>query len=182
MSILSAIWANPWLLRFVSALFLLMSLTAAYLAWHHHVYQQGVEDTNEIRDIEAKKIADQYATALADANSKNQMRELALTNELSKESDQHLKDKKDAESKINNLLSDVRDSKLRLSVAISAAGRAKICASPAIGPGDNQSTITAELDGSTSEKLIQLTAEGDSAIRRLNACIDSYNSVREALN
>ena len=46
--------------------------------------------------------------------------------------------------------------------------------------GDKQDGTDAERQ--TIEALIDLVAEGDKAITKLNACVDSYNQVRDLIN
>ena len=53
-------------------------------------------------------------------------------------------------------------------------------ASPASGSDTGEAR--AELDRKVADSLIALTAEGDTAIRKLNACIDQYNTIKERLN
>ena len=48
---------------------------------------------------------------------------------------------------------------------------------PAPAAGDSRET-RAELDRSVAEALIAITADGDAAIRKLNACIDTYEKIR----
>lgn len=45
-----------------------------------------------------------------------------------------------------------------------------------------QSEIGSELERQTIEALISIAADGDKAITKLNACIDTYNEVRSQLN
>jgi len=48
--------------------------------------------------------------------------------------------------------------------------------------GSDAGEARAELDRKVADSLIALTAEGDTAIRKLNACIDQYNTIKERLN
>lgn len=48
--------------------------------------------------------------------------------------------------------------------------------------GSNTGETRAELDRTVAETLITLTAEGDTAIRKLNVCISQYNEIKEKLN
>lgn len=79
-----------------------------------------------------------------------------------------------------------KEDKLRADIAI---GERKLflpvkttCAVPATpdaptSAGDSRETRT-ELDRSVAEALIAITADGDQAIRKLNACIDTYEKLR----
>jgi Bacteriophage Rz lysis protein len=44
--------------------------------------------------------------------------------------------------------------------------------------GSDAGTASAELDRSTADALIAITAEGDAAIRKLNTCIQTYEQLR----
>lgn len=52
--------------------------------------------------------------------------------------------------------------------------------SPAAAGNSNQDA--AELERQTINALIDIVADGDKAIVQLNACIDSYNSVKDLIN
>lgn len=78
------------------------------------------------------------------------------------------KEKRDAEIKVNQLRADVAAGAVRLSV------RASCSASTAAGDTEAR----AELDPKAADDLITIAADGDQAIRELNACIDFYNNLR----
>jgi len=48
--------------------------------------------------------------------------------------------------------------------------------------GSNTGEARAELDRKVADDLIAITAEGDSAIRKLNTCINQYNKIKDKLN
>ena len=79
------------------------------------------------------------------------------------------KEKRDAQTKVDQLRADVAAGAVRLSV------RASCSASTAAG----DSEARAELDPKTADDLIAITADGDQAIIELNSCIDFYNKLRE---
>jgi len=81
----------------------------------------------------------------------------------------------------------VKETKLRADAAtgalrLSIPTQAPVCPAPNAAPaaGDSREA-RAELDRSTAEALIAIAADGDAAIRKLNACITLYNETREAL-
>lgn len=85
------------------------------------------------------------------------------------------KERKNAEQEISRLRVAVDDGSLRLSIpATPGAGAAS---APA---GDPEART--ELDRSTSQALVGITADGDAAIRDLNSCIDSYDALKDKLN
>lgn len=165
----------------IIAMALMGALTAAYFGWHHKVYQEGFVAREAIAIKDEKKLRDDANAALDAVNSKNRMRELALSTELSQQVAQSQKDKRDADLKIATLRDDIRDHKLRLSVAISATSRAKICASSATAGGDSQES-RAELSTTDADFFVRFAGEADDTARQLNACIDTYNKVRTTIN
>ena len=48
--------------------------------------------------------------------------------------------------------------------------------------GSDTGEARAELDRKVADSLIAITAEGDTAIRKLNTCIEQYNTVKDKLN
>lgn len=48
--------------------------------------------------------------------------------------------------------------------------------------GSDTGEARAELDRKVADSLIAITAEGDTAIRKLNVCIEQYNTVKDKLN
>jgi len=78
------------------------------------------------------------------------------------------KEKRDAQTKVDQLRADVAAGAVRLSV------RASCSASTAAG----DSEARAELDPKTADDLIAIAADGDQAIIELNSCIDFYNNLR----
>lgn len=48
--------------------------------------------------------------------------------------------------------------------------------------GSDTRETRAELDRKVAESLIAIVAEGDTAIRKLNVCINQYNEIKEKIN
>ena len=80
---------------------------------------------------------------------------------------------RDAKDKVTKLQSDIASGELRLSIATRSVQTCSDSTSPARG-----TEARAELDPEASKSLIAITADGDTAIRALNACIDIYEKVR----
>jgi len=122
-----------------------------------------------------------------DADLKQQA-EVAALNEKARETEKQMvvvattyadtlrKSNKDAEKKITTLRANIATGDLRLSIAT----QGPVCPSSvaSITTGDNSGETRTELDRSVAESLIAITAEGDTAIRKLNACIETYNTLR----
>ena len=82
-----------------------------------------------------------------------------------------------ATAQINSLRAGLRSGAVRLSVPAQGCGRAGPANSPA-ATVNAAGAGRAELDGATSEALIGITSDGDTAIRERNACIDAYQTIR----
>lgn len=66
-------------------------------------------------------------------------------------------------------------------VRLPTSGCVQTTASATPSTGDSKEAGS-ESDRATLEAIAAIAAEGDRAINQLNACIDSYNQVREQLN
>ena len=86
------------------------------------------------------------------------------------------KSNKDAEKKITTLRANIATGDLRLSIPTQSPVCPSSDAAPAVG--DNSGETRTELDREVARSLIAITAEGDTAIRKLNACIETYNTLR----
>ena len=150
---------NPWVL-----LGILMTVLGAFGSG----YYKGGEDENarqqaEIASLNAKardaeqamaKVAQTYGQTLRKANDVAKVKEAKLRN-------------------------DVVSGKLRLFIPVKAPDCPVQAASDAApAAGDNSGEASAELSGQVSESLIAIASEGDTAIRKLNACIESYETLR----
>jgi prophage endopeptidase len=85
-----------------------------------------------------------------------------------------------AKAKENKLRADIATGERRLFIPVKAPECAVSASSDAAtASGDNSGEARAELSGQVSESLIAIASEGDTAIRKLNACIDSYETLRK---
>lgn len=80
----------------------------------------------------------------------------------------------DAQAQISRLNSDVATGAIRLSIATRSV---QACPVAGDASGD-RNQARAELDPAAAQSLVAITADGDAAIRQLNACIDFYNQVK----
>jgi hypothetical protein len=140
---------NPWVL--VSVLSLVIS---SYFYGHHEAYVEQEAEVARLNLIERSK--------------EKQMQELVDTHsiELRKAND-------NAKNQVTKLQSDIASGQLRLSIATRPVQACSDSSSTA-----RDTTSRAELDPEASKSLIAITADGDNAIRSLNACIQIYNQVR----
>jgi Bacteriophage Rz lysis protein len=140
---------NPWILISV------LSLVASSFFYGHHVAY--VEQEAEVARLN-----------LIERNKEQQMQQLVNTHARELE-----RTNRDAKDKVTKLQSDIASGELRLSIATRPV---QACSDSTSASGD--STSRAELDPEASKSLIAITADGDNAIRSLNACIQIYNQVR----
>ena len=140
---------NPWVL--VGVLSLVIS---SYFYGHHEAYVEQAAEVARLNLVERDK--EQQMQQLVNTHS----RELERAN-------------RDAKDKVTKLQSDIASGELRLSIATRSV---QTCSDSASTAGNTETR--AELDPAASKSLVAITADGDSAIRQLNACIDIYNQVR----
>jgi len=140
---------NPWVLVGV-----LSVIISSYFYGHHAAY---VEQEAEIARLN-----------LIERSKEKQMQELVNT-----QSYELRRANENAKNQVTKLQSDIASGELRLSIATRPVST---CQDATSASGD--STSRAELDPEASKSLISITADGDNAIRSLNACIQIYNQVR----
>ena len=140
---------NPWVLVGV-----LSVVISSYFYGHHQAYVEQEAEIARLNLIERDK--EQQMVQLVNLHS----RELERSN-------------RDAKDKVTKLQSDIASGELRLSIATRPVST---CQDASSASGDSASR--AELDPEASKSLVSITADGDNAIRSLNACIDIYEKVR----
>jgi hypothetical protein len=140
---------NPWVL--VGILGLVIS---SYFYGHHAAYNEQAIEIARLNAIERDKEAEMVKIADIHAN------ELKKANE-------------NAKVQISKLQSDVATGAIRLSIATRSV---QTSTNTTTSSGSTESR--AELDPEAANTLISIAADGDKAIRSLNACIDIYNEIR----
>jgi len=84
-----------------------------------------------------------------------------------------------AKSKETKLRADIATGERKLFIPVKAAECAVPTATDSTAAGgDHSGTTSAELDRKTADDLVAIAAEGDAAIRKLNACIQTYEQMR----
>jgi len=149
---------NPWVL-----LSLILTITGAYFYGHHAGY---------------KECYDEAVAKVARANEEARTKEAELNAKVNTTASQLRKANDEAQTRIYKLTADVQSGALRLSVPLSSNS---LCPSDSSRTTSGDSNARADLDPKTSQDLISITADGDKAILALNACITTYNQVRETL-
>lgn len=147
----------PWLIVGV-----LISLFGTYRVGHHYGW---LERDNDMKLAIAKK------------NDEARKKEQELSSKLSDQETQLRKAQDEVKKKQSAMHELARTGRLRLPAP--SCPQASASAAPAPGNSDTDAT---ELERQTIEALIDIAAEGDKAITKLNACIGAYNEVRNVIN
>jgi len=127
-----------------------------------------------------------------DAEYQRQQLEIAALNAKARETEQTMskvaqtygetlrKANNAAKVKENKLRSDIAAGSYSLRIPVKAPTCPTVQATGDATPasGSDSGTASAELDRQTADALIAITAEGDAAIRKLNACIQTYEQMR----
>lgn len=92
------------------------------------------------------------------------------------------KNETNAQKKINDLRVAVASGERRLFIPTQAPNCGVQASTDALPASGATGETRAELDRTVADALIAITAEGDTAIRKLNICIDQYNSMKETIN
>ena len=124
----------------------------------------------------------------ADAERQRQQIEIARLNQEARETEQRMvamantyaqtlrKANDAAKTKENKLRSDIASGDRKLYVPVTTTCPVSTTADSPAPSGDTETR--AELDGRTSQALVDLTSRGDQAIRSLNTCIEIYDEMR----
>ncbi|AYM78590.1 lysozyme [Janthinobacterium agaricidamnosum] len=117
------------------------------------------------------------ATAMAQATARVLTLERAAGAALAQRADHLTQEQSHAKTERDRFNDDVRSGAVRLSIPI-ASGQCAATADSTSAASDQHQT-RAELDPATAAALDAIAGDGDDATRQLNACIDSYNLVRD---
>lgn len=148
---------NPWVL---------LGIITAVLTSFGSGYYKGKHDESNRNQIEVARLN-------AEARQTEQrMGEVARTYSETLRKSQNV-----AKTKETKLRADIATGNLRLSIPTQSS---TVCPSTtaASASGSDSGEARTELSGSVSETLISIASEGDAAIRKLNTCIESYETLR----
>ena len=144
---------------------LLIGLTIALFGTYRGGYHYGWSD----RDAEMQ-------IAIAKKNEESRALEQNMTSKLADKETELRKAQDEIVKKQSAMHELARTGKLRLPTASCV----QTSANAPTPTGNN--TDASELERQTIEALIDIAAEGDKAINKLNSCIASYNEVRNLVN
>ena len=148
---------NPWMI--LGAILVAVSV---YFYGHH----KGWDD----RDIEMQ-------AEIAVKNEEARVKEQELTKQLNENSTKLMEANNAITEKQSSLDRAIRAGRVRLP----STSCVQTSSSPTPASGDSPKAGS-ESDTETLRLIAQIVADGDKAINQLNACIDSYNKVMEAVN
>ena len=148
---------NPWVILGV-----LLALAVFYGYGHH----KGWDD----RDIEMQ-------AEIAVKNEEARVKEQELTKQLNENSTKLQEANNAITEKQSSLDRAIRAGRVRLP----STSCVQTNGNPPVASG-NSNQAASESDTETLRLIAQIAADGDKAINQLNACIDSYNKVMEAVN
>jgi len=155
-----------WLMRnlIIGVILAVVTFIAGYFKGE---YDKGVEVALEVTKANE-----------ASAEKEKQLNQVAITYATV------LREKENnANKKIKALRADVASGNLRLFLPTQSTNCSiqPTTDTPITSGSDTRETRT-ELDRKVAEDLIAITAEGDTAIRKLNTCISQYNEIKDKLN
>jgi hypothetical protein len=148
---------NPWVI--LGAILVAVSV---YFYGHH----KGWDD----RDIEMQ-------AEIAVKNEEARVKEQELTKQLNENSTKLMEANNAITEKQSSLDRAIRAGRVRLP----STSCVQTSSSPTPASGDSPKAGS-ESDTEVLRLIAQIIADGDKAINQLNACIDSYNKVMEAVN
>ena len=150
---------NPWVI-----LSILIAIGSAAAGG----YSKGKHDENVRQQLE-----------IAALNAKARETEKAMAAVAQSYGDTLRKANNAAKVKETKLRADIATGERKLFIPVKAAECAVSAATDtAAAGGDHSGTASAELDRKTADDLVAIAAEGDAAIRKLNACIQTYEQMR----
>jgi len=116
--------------------------------------------------------------AIDEANAAARMTEQELNGKIANLTTQLVKVQDDAKKQIAKRDADIASGKLQLYVRT----KGTVCPSTNAPATSGPDTATAQLDPAFAQSLVAVTDDGDTAIRKLNACIATYNQVKDMIN
>ena len=150
---------NPWVI---------LGIVMAVLSAAGSGYYKGKHDENTRQQVE-----------IAALNAKARETEQAMAQVAQTYGQTLRKANNAAKVKEDKLRADIASGERRLFIPVKAPECAVSAASDtATASGDHSGTASAELDRQTADDLVRITSEGDAAIRKLNACIQTYETMR----
>jgi hypothetical protein len=144
-------------------------------------YNRGAAHAAVRYDLQIAKMQKAAADDLANAVAIAHDTEVKAAADLAAIADKHHAETLSHEKTIAALRADLRRSAVRLSIPVATCTAAAVGGNPGSVAGAG-AEARAELMPATADSLIGIAADGDAAVRQLNAVIDAYNALRARLN
>jgi len=120
----------------------------------------------------------EVALQVAKANEAARATEQSLNSKITDLTTQLVKVQNEAQKQIAKRDADIANGKLQLYVRT----KGTVCPTTNAPATSGPDTSTAQLDPAFAQSLVRVTDDGDTAIRKLNACIATYNQVKDMIN
>lgn len=159
---------NPWYL--LGSVALVIAAFAFGSSHGHHT-----------ASVEYQLKIDKLNLHVADLNEQARAVEQSRSEQINGLATKLSKAQTDAQNRFGILDAGLRSGAIRLSVPTSNQWGIQPTQGSTIAARSGDQTRT-YLDPAFAESLVAITDEGDSAIRQLNTCIDSYNIIRGQVN
>lgn len=134
------------------------------------IYKWGFHKGWTERDVEMQ-------AEIAAKNEEARKKEQSMAEQITATSNQLLEANNAVDEKQSALDRAIRAGRVRLPATSCVQATASAPSAPASSP-----EAPSESDRQTLLLIAEIAADGDKAINQLNACIDSYNQVRESIN
>jgi len=151
-------------MKYVIAIVLFCSFVGGVYEYGHH---QGYAESQA-----------EMIEKIAESNAKARETENKLNTQVADLSTQLVKVQNEAQKQIAKRDADIANGKLQLYVRT----KGTVCPTTNAPATSGPDTSTAQLDPAFAQSLVRVTDDGDTAIRKLNACIATYNQVKELIN
>lgn len=153
---------NPWVL---------LGIVLAVLGAGTSGYFKGSADEFDRQQLEIARL-----------NEEARVKEQALVSAVQTQANQLVKAEQHAKTLSKKRNADIDSGALKLRIPVKTTCPTIQATADAPAPSGDSVQATAELDREVAKTLIDITDDGDKAIRQLNACIDAYNAVYQTLN
>ena len=151
-------------MKYVIAIVLFCSFVGGvYEYGHHNGYAQSQAEVT---------------AQIAKANATARMTEQKLNAQVADLTTQLVKVQNEAQKQIAKRDADIANGRLQLYVRT----KGTVCPTTNAPASSGSDTTTAQLDTAFAQSLVAVTDDGDTAIRKLNACIATYNQVKDMIN
>lgn len=159
------------------------ALWGGYAYWHHKVYQSGYKAAEAVGKENMRKANVDAELTLKTANDKVSLKQSALDEAIAKLSAKE-KDYRDEQVKSTAYQRSLADGTVRMRILTTAnqncnAGQNQNAG--VVGVGALSETL-ADVPARIAANLDRLRSNENEAITRLNACVESYETVRATVN